>query len=115
MVYLAASVLWTPQRRCIGYDAVALRSLFNSTKAAINKAELCCAKLLAAGANPNALNQGKHTPLHVACLIQSVPVARLLLEKGSKPELKDADGDTALAIAELKKNAELIQLLKHVG
>ena len=63
--------------------------------------------LLKHGANINVLNSAKTgTPLFGAILKNHIEIARLLLEKGSDPNLKVVDGDTSLTyasiVAELK-------------
>lgn len=77
----------------------------------MNRAERCVSKLLEAGANPNALNANNQTALHISCLTQHVGITKLLLAKGVQTDIKDSDGDTALACAKAKKNAELVKLL----
>lgn len=59
----------------------------------------------------NALNDSLTSALHIACLLQNVSLARLLVSHGARTDLKDKDGDTPLALAQRKQNAELISLL----
>ncbi len=39
----------------------------------------------------------------------------MLLDSGADMRMKDADGDTALALAKLKGHADIVQLLKNAG
>jgi ankyrin repeat protein len=51
--------------------------------------------LLAKGSDPNAVNKVGGTPLMVAAAKGNAEIARLLLERGAKTELKDKQGKTA--------------------
>lgn len=42
-------------------------------------------------------------------------VSKLLLDSGADIRMKDADGNTVLALAKLKGNADIVQSLKNVG
>ena len=52
--------------------------------------------LLRAGADANAANDFKMTPLSQACINGSAALARLLLKNGAKPNLAVATGETPL-------------------
>ena len=76
--------------------------------------------LIKAGANVNAIGETKMTPLFSAVMGKSVEVAQRLLDAGADPLIKDEDGGTALAYANLVKDEsipnsiKLIELLKTV-
>jgi ankyrin repeat protein len=42
-------------------------------------------------------------------------VSKLLLDSGADMRMKDADRDTALALAKLKGHADIVELLKYAG
>lgn len=56
-------------------------------------------ELLAAGADPNAMNDYGRTPLHIAVSCCKDEICRLLLEAGADPMAKDKDGQTPLHYA----------------
>ncbi|HEY2775109.1 MAG TPA: ankyrin repeat domain-containing protein [Candidatus Binatia bacterium] len=62
--------------------------------------------LLAAGADANALDRNRQTPLHLVASRRVPPlsvyadVAKTLLDAGAKPNIRAADGSTALRVAE---------------
>ena len=61
----------------------------------------------------------QHPEYMAAPLVESIrfnhlDIARLLLENGADPAIKEAsEGDTAMSVAELKKNQEAIKLLNE--
>lgn len=57
------------------------------------------AALLAKGADANACDEDARTPLHVAALMGSVEVARLLIKHGADGTAQTANGDTPLHLA----------------
>lgn len=72
--------------------------------------------LLDIGTDVNALDKKGKTPLHVvACSIWTGPktanMARLLIDRGARKELKDNEGKTALDYARVKNKIEVIQIL----
>jgi uncharacterized protein len=72
--------------------------------------------LLSKGANVMARNSGGFTPLHAAAYAGSVPIAKLLLEKGAA--LDDADnkaGVTPLMITGEENHLELAEFLLAKG
>jgi ankyrin repeat protein len=57
-------------------------------------------KLLSAGCNPNQANKQGVTPLMIACMYQSDPAVKLLLQNGADPSIsRPSDGLTPLAFA----------------
>lgn len=52
--------------------------------------------LIDAGAEVNALTDGKATPLHDAARMGSVKIAKMLLDHGAKPDAHDNEGETPL-------------------
>ncbi|XP_045540793.1 leucine-rich repeat serine/threonine-protein kinase 1 [Papilio machaon] len=71
--------------------------------AALAERSACLAALIAAGADVNATSDaaaGGETALHVAAARGHAENVRALLSAGARPELTDAAGDTALALAE---------------
>ncbi len=73
--------------------------------------------LIARGADVNAQNVYRFTPLHVICSgWGNVACARLLLEAGANPDLKESNaGMTPLLWAAAKANTELVKLLLAHG
>lgn len=72
--------------------------------------------LLERGADQNAVNGGSQSALHVACSSGHVSIARLLIEKGDRRiiDAKNEDGRTAVHVAVVQENEELLRLLlKH--
>ena len=61
------------------------------------------------------MNQpGDMTPLHMACFKEFVEIAKVLLQNGADPNIKDSFGLTPLHIACMRGNMQLIELLeKH--
>ncbi|KAM7193221.1 ankyrin [Rhypophila sp. PSN 637] len=57
----------------------------------------CTALLLRYGADPNARDNYRRTPLHWAMTSGNVEVVRLLLEAGTNPDVVDDDGATPLS------------------
>jgi ankyrin repeat protein len=75
--------------------------------------------LLAHGANPSAIWNhwdSDLTPLHLAILADHPDIARVLLESGADPTIKDSkhDGD-AMGWAEFFKRVEIVKLLREHG
>jgi len=73
--------------------------------------------LLSAGADPNGVPDA--SPLHALARRVpddiSIPIARLLLEKGANPNAVDRSGASALLMATLYKSSALAELLKSYG
>lgn len=70
--------------------------------------------LLNYGANPNAADQRGFTALHRAAERGHFQVAEVLLANGASPSM-EAQGYTALSLAQLSKERKLINLLKGRG
>ena len=65
--------------------------------------------------NINEVIGSEPTPLMVACIVEETEMVNLLIEKGADLEIKDSDGDTALLLAALYKNAHIICSLILAG
>ncbi|XP_076440202.1 E3 ubiquitin-protein ligase MIB1-like [Babylonia areolata] len=63
------------------------------------------------GADLNARNKRRQTPLHIGVNKGHIGVVRALLDLGSHPSLQDSEGDTALHDAISKKRDDMIALL----
>ncbi|XP_005102534.2 E3 ubiquitin-protein ligase MIB1 [Aplysia californica] len=63
------------------------------------------------GADLNARNKRRQTPLHIGVNKGHIGVVRSLLDLGSHPSLQDSEGDTALHDAISKKRDDMIALL----
>lgn len=63
------------------------------------------------GADVNAANADRRTPLHIACVNEDVPIARLLLELGADSSLTDRWNRSPVDEAKRTGNANLIDLL----
>jgi ankyrin repeat protein len=71
------------------------------------------ALLLAAGADPNARQQGGFVPLHAAAQNGDVALVRALLDHGADPKATDDDGRTPGALARQKGYAEIVAMLER--
>lgn len=72
--------------------------------------------LLAAGADIDATEYERLTPLMVAVLGQNSAMVRLLLEKGANIHLTTHEGESALSLAAFDgKRAEIVRILKSAG
>jgi len=69
------------------------------------------ALLLAAGADPNARQQGGFVPLHAAAQNGDLPLVRALLDHGADRDAADDDGRTPAALAGEKGHLEVVALL----
>ena len=70
------------------------------------------ALLLAAGADPNARQQGGFVPLHAAAQNGDLPLVRALLDHGADRDARDDDGRSPAVIAGEKGFIEVVQLLE---
>lgn len=70
------------------------------------------ALLLAAGADPNAKQQGGFVPLHAAAQNGDAALVRALLDHGADRKAVDDDGRTPAALAELKGFNEIVGMLE---
>ncbi len=75
------------------------------------------AKLLQAGADPNAQDENGWTPLHFAAQSVSSDIAKALLAAGAKVDTKDSRGNTPLfrAVFSSKGDGSVISLLRGAG
>jgi ankyrin repeat protein len=71
--------------------------------------------LIAAGADPNAVNDYGSFPLGEAASIGNPEMIELLLEAGADPELANPDGQTALMIVARTNKVEAAKLLIDAG
>lgn len=69
------------------------------------------ALLLAAGADPNARQQGGWTPLHAAAQNGDVNLVRALLDHGALAETENDDGRTPASLAQERGHTEVLGLL----
>lgn len=70
---------------------------------------------LDAGADPNAKDDWRRTPLHMAAAYGRASVARLLIEKGADINAADAWGKTPLMVAAKNRYAEIVEMLELVA
>ncbi len=70
------------------------------------------ALLINAGAKTNAVVNGAASPLMHAAFCNQLDMARLLLRHGAQVAYTDANGDSALSIAEAQGYAEMVALLR---
>jgi len=71
--------------------------------------------LLESGADPDAKNNGGHTPLHAAAYRGHLNVASLLLEHGADPCVTNKDGDIPLVTAQKRRAEDVYVLLEGVS
>ena len=85
--------------------------------AAADANEALCRAHLAAGADPDAQDDGGWTPLHFAAQASSASVTALLLEASANPQLRDAHGNSPLFRAVFRSRGEgaVIALLRGAG
>jgi len=72
-------------------------------------------RLLAAGANPNEVDDHKRSPLHFAAAKGFDDIVRVLLLHGADPNCKDALGNTALHLAACTSHVGVVTLLLRAG
>lgn len=72
-------------------------------------------KLIADGANVNAVDSEKRTALIIATMQGKIGIVRILLENGADVILTDNSGQTALDYAKVLRNEALLRLLKKHG
>ncbi|ESO07042.1 hypothetical protein HELRODRAFT_191290 [Helobdella robusta] len=63
------------------------------------------------GADLNARNKRRQTPLHIGVNKGHIGVVKVLLELGCHPSLQDSEGDTALHDSVSKKRDDILQIL----
>jgi uncharacterized protein len=76
------------------------------------KAAELCRMLLAAGADPNAQQQGGYVPLHEAALNGNLPLVEALLAHGADPTLGNDQGVTAIELARGKEHVAVVARLE---
>lgn len=99
-----------PQRRAgDGFTALHLAAFFRAERAA--------ARLLEAGADPDAVadNGTRVHPLNSAVAAQATDIARLLIAAGADVDARQEGGITPLQAAAHAGNAELVELLLQAG
>ena len=101
-----------PQPREDGLNVhVQLCSSTLDIKAASQPLLLICRELLVRGANVNARNEERKTPLHLAVLNEDQVVAQALCDHGGLVNAADEDGLTALHVTANQGLLELAQEL----
>jgi ankyrin repeat protein len=73
------------------------------------------ARLLAKGADPNALQQMSYTPLHSAAARGDIATVDILIAHGAKPEAKAEDGKTPADLAAERGHPTLAERLGRLG
>ncbi|TAL31389.1 MAG: ankyrin repeat domain-containing protein [Alphaproteobacteria bacterium] len=71
-------------------------------------------QLLAAGANPNARDGGRMTPLHAAAVHGHLDIFRLLLANGADITATTVRGRTPLQLAEMNDHTDIIGFSLHI-
>jgi hypothetical protein len=76
----------------------------------------CLELVLTGGANPNAVDINRETPLHyIASLLDDVASAQLLLARGADPAARDLHERTPLHLAAAEGNLLILQALLEAG
>ncbi|KAF8632601.1 hypothetical protein AX15_001806 [Amanita polypyramis BW_CC] len=65
--------------------------------------------------DPNARDEFKYTPLHLAADRGNLDIVNLLLEKGADVSLKDPDDLTALELADVAGHEDIVKLLSNAS
>lgn len=68
--------------------------------------------MLTVGVDVNVAGKHQRTPLMAAVKFDRVETVRALVNHGANPELKNEDGETALAMAKSRGNSEIIAVLE---
>jgi ankyrin repeat protein len=71
--------------------------------------------LLASGADVNHANHAGTTALHWAALEGHTGIVRVLLDAGARPDLKDVNGHTALAMSKQRRHLEIHALIQKAA
>jgi len=69
--------------------------------------------LLEHGANPNAQDNQRRTPLHLVSSSSRLDFARILLAHGADADAEDEEGITPLQVALARRQSEMAQLLSE--
>lgn len=77
-------------------------------------AELCTVLLNRDATLSNAVNTSLRTPLHEAAARGHVATVVVLVEKGADTQLRTKDGETAIAIAKVKGQVDVVNYLEYV-
>eukprot|EP01062_Namystynia_karyoxenos_P082023 TRINITY_DN9149_c0_g1_i1.p1 TRINITY_DN9149_c0_g1~~TRINITY_DN9149_c0_g1_i1.p1 ORF type:complete len:214 (+),score=80.58 TRINITY_DN9149_c0_g1_i1:80-721(+) len=77
--------------------------------------EKIAAKLLAKGADVNAADASRQTPLHRAVIKGNAELVEWLVAKGAQLNAQDSQGDTPLHYAAIENNKEIGSLLIRAG
>ncbi|MCJ7526241.1 MAG: ankyrin repeat domain-containing protein, partial [Candidatus Aminicenantes bacterium] len=77
--------------------------------------EKIAALLIAKGADINARDLGRYTPLHYAARNGNSELVKLLIAKGAYVNARNGLGQTPLRCAEERDNKEMVDLLKKHG
>ncbi len=73
--------------------------------------------LIAAGADVNAIDNDKHTALHVGAAGNNVKIDKIktLVESGADPNAKNSDGETALDIAKARTDEDGVEIANYLA
>ncbi len=71
--------------------------------------------LLENGADVNALDGNRATPLHEACWHRDRAMAAFLIERGAELEVKDIQGRTPLSVARREEEQAIVKLLEELA
>lgn len=72
----------------------------------------CMLNMLSAGADVNALDNTHNTPLHYAAGYGEFDSVLILLKNGADPTLRNSDGHTALQLAKMNEQDQVIEVLE---
>ncbi|SHG82047.1 ankyrin repeat domain-containing protein [Ferrimonas marina] len=97
-------------------QVTALHVLAQSSDLPAADTEQLISALVAAGADPNATTRPQRfTPLHLAVYGRNAVMVESLLVQGADPHQRDADGHSALALAQRQGNEALLALLQNAA
>jgi len=80
-----------------------------------NKKDIAAKYLFPAGVDPNAQDEGGRSALMIACISNSLDVAKLLIENQAKLNLQAQNGYTALMFAAMHDRRDIVALLLKKG
>jgi ankyrin repeat protein len=96
-------------------NALQVRPLHSAVAQADPETALFLARrLLAAGASPNAVQQGGATPLHEAAFRGNLDLVRLLLKHGARIDVRDSQGKSPSDLAREHGHENVLRVLNDV-